>query len=79
MLERIKKWFAIKRIMGRGIKEIRNGQIMIDFYTWQKDNLAEDSSNKEEIAKLDMKISQMETIITNNNRINDAFKAFLKS
>ena len=72
-----KKKRAIKRILLAGEKEITNAHIMIDFYQWQKDNSPEDAT-AEELGKLDLKIKQMEDIIANNQRVNDAFTAFLK-
>lgn len=71
-----KKKKAINKILASGEKEILNANIMIDFYTWQKDNAPEDAT-KEELGKLDLKLKQMEDIIANNTRVNDAFKAFL--
>lgn len=71
-----KKKKAIKGILAAGAKEIINAEIMIDFYTWQKDNAPEEATT-EELAKIDLKIKQMEDIIANNTRVNDAFKVFL--
>jgi len=71
-----KKKKAIKGILAAGEKEIINANIMIDFYTWQKENAPEEATT-EELGKIDLKIKQMEDIIANNSRVNDAFNAFL--
>ena len=68
---------AINKILASGQKEILNGKIMIKFYQWQIDNAPEDAS-KEELGKLGVKIKQMEDIITNNQRVDEGFKAFLR-
>lgn len=72
-----KKKKAINKILAAGKNEILNAHIMIDFYTWQKDN-APENAETEVLGKIDLKIKQMEDIIANNTRINDAFKAFLR-
>lgn len=72
-----KKKKAINKILAAGASEILNAHIMIDFYTWQKDNAPEEATT-EELGKLDLKVKQMEDIIANNTRVNDDFLAFLK-
>lgn len=71
-----KKKKAINKILAAGKKEILNAEIMIDFYTWQKDSAPEDATT-EELGKLDLKVKQMQDIIANNQRVNDAFTAFI--
>lgn len=73
-----KKSRAIARMLKQGKKEIMNAEIMIDFYQWQINNAPEDMP-KEELAKLELKIKQMEDITANNTHLNNAFLAFLKS
>lgn len=73
-----KKQKAIDRILKAGENEIINGQIMLEYYQWLKDNLPEDAT-KEELGKADIKIKQMQDIIVNNASINAGFRAFLDS
>lgn len=69
---------AINGMLRQGRKEILNGQIMIEFYKWQKSIAPEDAS-KEDLGKLDLKIKQMEDIVANNKKMDAGFKAFLRA
>ena len=68
----------IKKMIKLGEKEIEKANVMIDYYKWQKDNAPEDAT-KEELAKIDLKVSQMEEIIANNEKMSTSLKQFIKS
>ncbi len=76
------KFFQVRKsisgMLKQGRKEILNGQIMIEFYKWQK-SIAPKDAAKEDIGKIDLKIKQMQDIIANNQRLDTAFRAFLRA
>ena len=68
----------INKMIKLGEREVFKAGIMIKFYQWQKDNAPEEAT-KEELGKLDLKINQLEDVITNNTNMKNAFITFLKS